>query len=147
MLEEQFHFQLLKCFNQQRKLITRKTAKLDVLPGQSKVLLCLYEQGSLSAKEIGDYCIIDKSTTTTLLKKMEKMGYIEKKNDKQDKRALSIQLTTLGLDKAKQVKEICEESNQEILNVLTTNEQVEILRLLKKLNDAFEKGKIYGNEK
>lgn len=147
MLEEQFHFQLLKCFNQQKKLITRKTSKLDVLPGQSKVLLCLYEQRALSAKEIGDYCIIDKSTTTTLLKKMEKMGYIEKKNDKQDKRALSIQLTTLGLDKAKQVKEICEESNQEILNVLTTNEQVEILRLLKKLNDAFEKGEIYGNEK
>lgn len=147
MLEEQFHFQLLKCFNQQRKLITRKTAKLDVLPGQSKILLCLYEQGALSAKEIGDYCVIDKSTTTTLLKKMEKMGYIEKKNDKQDKRALSIQLTTLGLDKAKQVKEICEESNQEILNILTTNEQVEILRLLKKLNDAFEKGEIYGNEK
>ena len=147
MLEEQFHFQLLKCFNQQKKIITRKTSKLDVLPGQSKVLLCLYKQGALSAKEIGDYCIIDKSTTTTLLKKMEKMGYIEKKNDKQDKRALSIQLTTLGLDKAKQVKEICEESNQEILNVLTTNEQVEILRLLKKLNDAFEKGEIYGNEK
>ena len=79
MLEEQFHFQLLKCFNHQKRWINQRTIQIDVLPGQSKVLQCLEEHGPLSPKEIGKLCIVDKSTTTSLLNKMEKMNYIEKK--------------------------------------------------------------------
>ena len=40
--------------------------------GKSKFLLCLKEYGPLSPKELGNHCCIDKSTTTTLLNKMEK---------------------------------------------------------------------------
>ena len=79
MLEDQFHFQLLKCFNHQKRWINQRTIQIDVLPGQSKVLQCLDEHGPLSPKEIGKLCIVDKSTTTSLLNKMEKMNYIEKK--------------------------------------------------------------------
>ncbi|MFQ9072787.1 MAG: MarR family transcriptional regulator [Faecalibacillus faecis] len=34
----------------------------------------------MSPKEIGKLCIVDKSTTTSLLNKMEKMNYIERKS-------------------------------------------------------------------
>ena len=84
MLENQFHFQLLKCFNQQKRWINQRTIQIDVLPGQSKILQCLDEYGPLSPKEIGNLCIIDKSTTTSLLNKMEKMVYIEKKSQDHD---------------------------------------------------------------
>ena len=84
MLEDQFHFQLLKCFNHQKRWINQRTIQIDVLPGQSKVLQCLDEHGPLSPKEIGKLCIVDKSTTTSLLNKMEKMNYIEKKNQNHD---------------------------------------------------------------
>lgn len=40
--------------------------------------------------ELGNHCCIDKSTTTTLLNKMEKMNYIEKKTQNQDKRSIQI---------------------------------------------------------
>ena len=80
MLEDQFYFQLLKCSNHQKRWINQRTIQIDVLPGQSKVLQCLDEHGPLSPKEIGKLCIVDKSTTTSLLNKMEKMNYIEKKN-------------------------------------------------------------------
>ena len=93
MLEDQFHFQLLKCFNQQKRWINQQTNQIDVLPGQSKFLLCLKEYGPLSPKELGNHCCIDKSTTTTLLNKMEKMNYIEKKTQNQDKRSIQIHLT------------------------------------------------------
>ena len=106
MLADQFHFQLLKCFNHQKRWINQRTIQIDVLPGQSKVLQCLEEHGPLSPKEIGKLCIVDQSTTTSLLNKMEKMNYIEKKNQNHDKRSICIHLTKLGKEKAQLVKQI-----------------------------------------
>lgn len=147
MLEDQFHFQLLKCFNQQKRRINQRTIQIDVLPGQSKVLQCLDEYGPLSPKEIGNLCIIDKSTTTSLLNKMEKMAYIEKKNQDYDKRSIQIHLTALGKEKAQLVKQICLESDQFILQSLSKKEQQEIINLLKQINNTLEKEDAHGNKK
>ena len=147
MLEDKFYHQLLKCFNQQKRWINQQTNQIDVLPGQSKFLLCLKEYGPLSPKELGNHCCIDKSTTTTLLNKMEKMNYIEKKNQNHDKRSILIHLTKLGKEKAKLVKQICLESDQFILQGLSKKEQREIIHLLKQMNNTLEKEDTHGNTK
>ena len=134
MLEEQFHFQLLKCFNQQKRWINQRTIQIDVLPGQSKILQCLYEYGPLSPKEIGNICIIDKSTTTSLLNKMEKMKYIKKENQNHDKRSIQITLTQLGQEKAKLVSQICKESDEVMLGKLPKEKRKEIIQLLQLMN-------------
>ena len=79
MLENQFHFQLLKCFNQQKRWINQRTIQIDVLPGQSKILQCLDEYGPLSPKEIGNLCIIDKSTTTSYSIKWKRWFILKRK--------------------------------------------------------------------
>lgn len=147
MLEDQFHFQLLKCFNHQKRWINQRTTQINVLPGQSKILQCLDEYGPLTPKEIGKLCIVDKSTTTSLLNKMEKMHYIEKKNQNHDKRSIQIHLTTLGKEKTQLVKQICQESNQVLLQSLSKIEQKEIIDILKKINDSLEKEDVHGNTK
>ena len=147
MLEDQFHFQLLKCFNHQKRWINQRTIQIDVLPGQSKILQCLDEYGPLTPKEIGKLCIVDKSTTTSLLNKMEKMHYIEKKNQNHDKRSIQIHLTTLGKEKTQLVKQICQESNQVLLQSLSKIEQKEIIDILKKINDSLVKEDVHGNTK
>ena len=147
MLENQFHFQLLKCFNQQKRWINQRTIQIDVLPGQSKILQCLDEYGPLSPKEIGNLCIIDKSTTTSLLNKMEKMVYIEKKSQDHDKRSIQIHLTALGKEKTQLVNQICLESNQVLLQGLSKKEQQEIIYLLKQINNTLEKDNVHGNTK
>lgn len=147
MLEDQFNFQLLKCFYQQKRDINQKTNQIDVLPGQSKFLLCLKEYDSLSPKELGNLCCIDKSTTTTLLNKMEKMNYIEKKNQNQDKRSIQIHLTKLGYEKAIQVERICKESNQYFLSSLSKEDQIKIIQLLKQINSFMEGELNNGNTK
>ena len=139
MLEDQFYFQLLKCSNHQKRWINQRTIQIDVLPGQSKVLQCLDEHGPLSPKEIGKLCIVDKSTTTSLL--------IEKKNQNHDKRSILIHLTKLGKEKAKRVKQICLESDQFILQGLSKKEQREIISLLKQMNNTLEKEDTHGNTK
>ena len=147
MLVDQFHFQLLKCFNHQKRWINQRTIQINVLPGQSKILQCLDEYGPLTPKEIGKLFIVDKSTTTSLLNKMEKMNYIEKKNQNHDKRSILIHLTKLGKEKTQLVKQICLESNQFILQRLSKKEQQEIINLLKQINDTLEKEDVHGNTK
>ena len=146
MLEEQFHFQLLKCFNQQKRWINQRTTQIGVLPGQSKVLQCLYEYGPLSPKEIGNICIIDKSTTTSLLNKMEKMKYIKKENQNHDKRSIQITLTQLGQEKAKLVKEICKESDEVMLKKIPKEKRKDMIQLLQLMNQE-ESGETDGNSK
>lgn len=147
MLVDQFHFQLLKCFNHQKRWINQRTIQINVLPGQSKILQCLDEYGPLTPKEIGKLCIVDKSTTTSLLNKMEKMNYIEKKNQNHDKRSILIHLTKLGKEKTQLVKQICLESDQFILQRLSKKKQQEIINLLKQINDTLEKEDVHGNTK
>lgn len=146
MLEEQFHFQLLKCFHQQKRWINQRTTQIGVLPGQSKVFQILYEYGPLSPKEIGNICNIDKSTTTSLLNKMEKMEYIKKENQNHDKRSIQILLTQLGQEKAKLVNEICEESDKVILQKIPKDKRKEIIQLLQQINQE-ESGDQIGNTK
>ena len=141
MLVDQFHFQLLKCFNHQKRWINQRTIQINVLPGQSKILQCLDEYGPLTPKEIGKLCIVDKSTTTSLLNKMEK------KNQNHDKRSILIHLTKLGKEKTQLVKQICLESDQFILQRLSKKEQQEIINLLKQINDTLEKEDVHGNTK
>lgn len=140
MLEDQFYFQLLKCSNHQKRWINQRTIQIDVLPGQSKVLHDLDEHGPLSPKEIGKLCIVDKSTTTSLLNKMEKMNYIEKKNQNHDKRSILIHLTKLGKEKAKLVKQICLESDQfNFTRTFLKKNKREIISLLKQMIISLEK--------
>ena len=133
MLEDKFYHQLLKCFNQQKRWINQQTNQIDVLPGQSKFLLCLKEYGPLSPKELGN--------------KMEKMNYIEKKTQNQDKRSIQIHLTKRGYEKALQVEKISNESEQLFLSTLSKEDQVKIIQLLKQINLFMEGELNNGNTK
>lgn len=66
-----FHFLLMQTFKHVDRLIHERTAKLNLDPGQPKILQCLYEGHGKTPKQIGQWCVLDKSTITTLLKLME----------------------------------------------------------------------------
>lgn len=48
------------------------------MPGQPKILEYLWFHDSASQKNVSRKCIIDKSTVTSLLKRMEKLDLIRK---------------------------------------------------------------------
>ena len=48
MLEKQLHFLLLRCFNYSNRLVTQEIKKLNLLPGQPKILECLNQYDGLT---------------------------------------------------------------------------------------------------
>lgn len=137
-MDEELHFQILKCFNLLKHCINPKTSKIEILPGQNKVLQCLNVYGPLTPKEIGGYCKIDKSTTTSLINKMLKMGYIQKEYSINDKRSFVLYLTDLGNKKANESFKICHDVNQKALSQFNSEEKKELFMLLNKINESLE---------
>ena len=69
---------------------------LDLTYTQYLALLVLWEQGTVSVKELGEKLYLDSGTMTPVLKKLESKGYIHRTRAQQDERSVLISLTEEG---------------------------------------------------
>ncbi|MGA1872209.1 MAG: MarR family winged helix-turn-helix transcriptional regulator [Thermoplasmatota archaeon] len=57
-------------------------------------LFHLYKKDGISESEITRHMLVDKATTTRALSKLEKLGYVERHQDPQDRRVYKVFLTS-----------------------------------------------------
>lgn len=138
-MPENLHFMLMKCFHHSNKAIVKENATLSLLPGQGKILECLMEKDGLSPKELGLRCVIDKSTITSLLGKMEKQGFIKRTNNPTDKRAVYIWLTDTGKMLGEKVIKKGKNIDNEALKNLSSKQRNDLENMLKILERTYEK--------
>ncbi|WP_302486791.1 MarR family winged helix-turn-helix transcriptional regulator [uncultured Megamonas sp.] len=135
MLSDELHFLLLKSFHHSNKNIIQKVSVLNLLPGQPKILEYLLENNGSIAKDISNGCVLDKSTITSLLLRMEKQDLITRKTHSTDKRSSYIYLTEKGIDMAQKVKKICFTVDDKALkNIPPQNKKI----LLETLNTVID---------
>lgn len=137
-MPDNLHFMLMKCFHHSNKAIVKKNTALSLLPGQGKILECLMEEEGVSPKELGVRCVIDKSTITSLINKMEKQGFIKRTNDKTDKRAINIWLTDTGRMLGKKVIKNGQDIDNAVLKNLSPEQRKDLENILKILEYAYE---------
>lgn len=90
MLNEELHVLLLRAFHHCNKRIVQRTSRLPLLPGQPKILEYVEENNGCIAKDICRGCVLDKSTMTSLLTRMEREGLLVKSGSPADRRAYHI---------------------------------------------------------
>lgn len=146
-MPDNLHFLLMKCFHHSNKAIVQKNAALSLLPGQGKILECLAEEDGLLPKELGRRCVIDKSTITSLLSKMEQKGLIKRTQDSMDKRAVNIWLTDVGRAYSKKAIKNGQDVDRAILDVLSRHQREELKDILKTIDEAYEKINTSGHGK
>ncbi|MFV0480109.1 MAG: MarR family winged helix-turn-helix transcriptional regulator [Anaerorhabdus sp.] len=95
-LENQLCFPLYACSKEIVRLYKPYLDPLNLTYTQYLVMLVLWEKGSLRVKELGELLYLDSGTLTPLLKKIEKLGYIDRQRDSGDERNLIVQLTKSG---------------------------------------------------
>jgi DNA-binding MarR family transcriptional regulator len=71
-------------------------AKLKLTYPQYLVLLVLWESDGLSVSSIGERLFSDSGTLTPLLKRLEKLGHIQRQRAPEDERKVIISLTEAG---------------------------------------------------
>jgi MarR family 2-MHQ and catechol resistance regulon transcriptional repressor len=98
--------------------------------------------GHLGPLKVGEICnkmLVTGGNMTLVLDNIEKLGYIERVPNKEDRRAIYIQLTPAGKMLFDEVFLIHAEKISEYMSVLTTAEQKTIGDLLKKLGTSVGK--------
>lgn len=135
-----FHFLLMRCFNLCNHQITREITAIGLFPGQPKILECLREQDGAKPKDIGLHCGIDKSTMSSLLRKMEEKELIIRCPDKTDRRAVRIWLTDSGRAAAEKVASITETIDRRALQGLSTAQKQELQTALQTVLQTLQKG-------
>ena len=83
--------------------------KIGLTYPQYLVMLVLWEEGSLSVKELGAKLMLDSGTLSPLLKKMEERNLVKRQRQKEDERVVLISLTEAGENLKEKAAEIPEE--------------------------------------
>ncbi len=132
-----FQIELLK-----RRKVQRFLLEIGLTPGQgqARILIYLSSHSSVTQKEIADGCMLDVTTMSRVLNKMEEMGLISRRRDPGCRRAYQIGLTEAGRQKAKEVDRgfkrleeiLCRDLSEEEIRSLTAG--------LEKVKESLETG-------
>lgn len=133
MNNRDLHYLLLTSQHYCNKAIVKRTNAEKLMPGQPKILQFLLEHNGCTQKEIGQGCVLDKSTVTSLLYRMEDLGLITKDSHERDKRISRIFLTEEGKFRAERVRDICEEINCFAWTDISEEEKESFLRTFQKI--------------
>lgn len=99
--ETLYQIELLK-----RKKVQRFLLDIGLTPGQgqARILIFLSAHSPVTQKEIADACLLDVTTMSRTLDKMERQGLLRRERDPECRRAYRVELTEAGYQKAEEVK-------------------------------------------
>lgn len=96
-LKQQLCFPIYLCSKEIIRRYTPMLNELNLTYTQYIVMMYFWEKKSSNVKEIGKTLLLDSSTLTPLLKKLESKGYITRVRSLQDERNLDVKITDKGL--------------------------------------------------
>jgi MarR family transcriptional regulator, organic hydroperoxide resistance regulator len=96
-LENQLCFPLYAAAKEVVKKYKPYLDEIGLTYTQYIAMMVMWEQKSLTVKELGSYLYLDSGTLTPLLKKMEVDGLISRNRDSADERNVIITLTNQGM--------------------------------------------------
>ena len=70
--------------------------KLGITYTQWIAIVALWEQDGQTVSELGDKLFLESNTLTPILKKLEALGYLERRRDPDDERQVIVRLTDAG---------------------------------------------------
>ena len=95
-LSDQVFHQLLALMRQQRQYARKIVDEQGIKPRDMSVLRFLSEQESVTVSQVQRYIHHSPSTTSTMLAKLEKDGYVTRTRSQRDNRVVLVTLTDAG---------------------------------------------------
>lgn len=107
-------FKLGKVMRKVQRYYEKKLARYDITPVQFFVFHALWKYDGLKFKDLAELVNMDGSTLTGVLDRMERGGFVERRNDPEDRRSLLIFLTNKSKKIGAEMMEAAEELEREI---------------------------------
>lgn len=100
---------------------------------RERVLRLIREEDGISQRKLAALLSIRPQSLSELLAKLEKDGYITRRQNPDDKREIFVELTESGEQRAKEVETVREQQAVNFFSALSTEEQEKLSELLDKL--------------
>ena len=111
------------------------TGKFDLSKQEWRILAILSNQSPLTATQVATLTELDKMPASRAIAKMLSRQLIDKVQHKTDKRSTLLNLSTQGQQLIDQLAPMAKEKEQQLLSVLTHNEQDQLRTILAKLTN------------
>ena len=115
-----------------------KYEEFDLNRSQASILFTLHQRSSMSQKDLAESLNMTPPSITSAIRKMEKDGYISRKQDESDQRVMRLALTEKGESCIQNVKKVAEEMRELIFRGMSPEEIMLFRRLLIQINDDLE---------
>ena len=112
---------------------------LTVGQGQPRILKILRSKGAMSQRELADLCVLDVTTMSRTLDKLEKMGLIKRSDNPGCRRSWVISLTPEGEEKADKVIELFKMADEVFSDGMTAEEVERLYALMDVIEKNIEK--------
>ena len=107
--------------------------KYQVSAPQLSSLLALYENGPLPPSQIAKYIMVNSSTVTGIIDRLEQKGLVARSRISTDRRVITVTLTDKGRELAEHAPPPIQEKIVDGLQKLPANEREKIVQALTKL--------------
>lgn len=111
----------------------KRNGVVGIVPSHGDILMCLYQNGRMSMKDISDKIRRTKPTVTVLIDKLEKLGLVERQPSETDNRSTNILLTQKGQEFKPVFEKISEDLNNMLYQNLSEQESDILENLLQKI--------------
>lgn len=112
---------------------------LTVGQGQPRILKTLRLKGAMSQRELSDLCVLDVTTMSRTLDKLEKMGLIKRNDNPECRRSWVISLTPEGEEKADKVVELFKMADEIFSEGMTEEDIKKLYEMLDIIERNIEK--------
>ena len=103
---EAIRFLILAAQREGERMLQDLTKSIGITPSQAEVIHILERHEPLSLKELGSLLICETGSPSRLVNTLVERGFVTRKENKQDRRYVTLHLTSLGKEKVKEMKSI-----------------------------------------
>ena len=132
-MKQSYHYLSMAVHAMIQKQLMEKVKEIGLTSGQPKVLDYLIDHDGASQKEIAKACLIEASSLTSILNRMEEKELVERKIVNGNRRTFCIFLTDQGKEQAKAVKKIFEDLEKEWFEHFDEQEKEQFVKGMEKM--------------
>ena len=110
----------------------KRLGMVDLAPSHGAILITLYREKALSLKDLSVRINKKKSSTTELVDKLIRLGYVEKSTSTEDQRVKLVRLTPKSLAHKDDFKTLSDNVNGRVYKGFSEDEQQQFTYLLSK---------------
>lgn len=129
-LNDCMNFLLSVSQNKVFKHFSKLLEEYGVTPSQYGVLNCLWAEGELTPKQIGEMLVLEASTISGVLDKMHRLELIDRYVDPQNRRNVLVVATPKSLEIKDGVEEATRQMNRKVLLNLSDQDQAVLKKAL-----------------